>query len=232
MQIAVKSTLAWGSLIGIKNAFYNPAMPNTEESLAEPQDLLACKVCGLVQSLPGELRWKRSQCVRCGAEISRYLSRSRSRTLAFALAALVLYAPANLYPVMNMDLMGRHSENTVWSGVVSLCQEGSWGIGVIVFCASILVPILKLAGLFFITSSAGRRWPQEATRVYRAICVIGPWAMLDVFLLAIAVALIKFGKFGRVTPGPGVAAFAAVVVLTILASSSFDPRLIWNKDAG
>jgi paraquat-inducible protein A len=195
-----------------------------------PDSLVACQICGLVHRLPTEPANATAKCVRCGTVIHRHVPNSRVRTMAFALAALVLYVPANLYPVMSMDTMGRHSENTVWAGVVSLCQDGMWFVGGVVFVASILVPVLKLLGLFFLAFDGGRRWPREGARIYKAICIIGPWAMLDVFLLAVAVALIKFGQFGKVSPGPGIVAFAAVVVFTIVASSSFDPRLIWSED--
>jgi paraquat-inducible protein A len=191
-------------------------------------DLLACRSCGLVQRLPFELRARPAMCARCGREVYRYSPGSRSRTGAFALAALALYAPANIYPVISMDLMGRHSENTVWSGVVSLWTDGMYGIGGIVFAASILIPALKLLGLFFLALDGGRRRPRAAAWIYRIVCKAGPWAMLDVFLLAIAVALIRFGAFGHVTAGPGMIWFASVVVLTILASSNFDPWLIWR----
>lgn len=192
-------------------------------------DLLACRTCGLVQRLPAELRRRPAGCARCGKRIYRYAPGSRARTAALALAALALYAPANLYPVITMDLMGRHSENTVWSGVTSLCRDGMYFIGGIVFTASILIPALKLLGLFFLAMDGGRGNPRVAAWIYQIICKAGPWAMLDVFLLAIAVALIRFGAFGHVTAGPGIIWFAAVVVLTLLASSSFDPWLIWRE---
>jgi paraquat-inducible protein A len=147
-----------------------------------------------------------------------------------ALAALCLYVPANIYPIIVMEYMGRHTENTVWGGVRALYQDRMWYIAVIVFAASILVPVLKLAGLFFLVMNRGPRWRKTRTWVYKTICRIGPWAMLDVFLLSVLVALIRFGRFATVIPGPGIIAFASVVVLTMLASSSFDPRLIWKED--
>ena len=183
----------------------------------------------MAQRLPSALRRKAAQCAQCGTRLHRTTPGSRDRTLAFAFSALALYGPANLYPVMTMDLMGRHSENTVWSGVVSLCQDRMYFIGGIVFIASILIPALKLVGLFFLALGGGRRHPRRAVLIYKIVRAAGPWAMLDVFLLAIAVALIKFGQFGHVSPGPGIIWFAAVVVLTLLASASFDPRLIWRK---
>ncbi|PWU09217.1 MAG: paraquat-inducible protein A [Verrucomicrobia bacterium] len=191
-------------------------------------ELLGCPMCGLVQRATKEVSRQGGKCCRCGTRIARCLEGSRRRTLALALAALALYMPANIYPVMSMDLMGRHSENTVWSGVVGLWQDGQYFIGGIVFLASILIPGLKLSGLFFL-ALAGHRWPRQARWIYETIDKLGPWAMLDVFLLAIAVALVKFGQFGHVSAEPGIIWFALVVVLTLLASGSFDPRVLWEE---
>ncbi len=156
---------------------------------------------------------------------------SLRRTAAFTLAALILYVPANVYPILRMDYYGAYSENTVWDGCVSLFQNGQWVVAVVVFCASILIPLFKLLGLLFLVATSGagsaRRRP-ERTWIYRIIEVIGPWAMLDVFLLSVLVALVKLKQLATVLPGPGLLAFTAVVVLTILASASFDPELIWN----
>jgi paraquat-inducible protein A len=154
-------------------------------------------------------------------------------TAALAVAALILYVPANIYPILRMHFYGAYSENTVWDGVVSLAQSRQYFVALIVFLASIAVPILKLAGLLYLVISArfglGRRL-RSRTRIYRFIDVVGPWAMLDVFLLAILVALVKLGQIATVLPGPGLIAFTAVVVLTMLASASFDPRTIWGRE--
>lgn len=190
--------------------------------------LVACDVCGLVQHLDHLPRRRRAVCARCSSTLERNPANSRPRTAALALAALLLYVPANIYPVMIMEYMGRHTENTVWDGVVALYRQGMWGVATIVFMASIVVPLLKLLGLFVLVSSRGRNWRRERTLIYKVIGWIGPWAMLDVFLLSILVALIRFGGFATVIPGVGVIAFTAVVVLTILASASFDPHLIWT----
>jgi paraquat-inducible protein A len=143
----------------------------------------------------------------------------------------MFYLPANIYPILQMELYGAHSENTVLDGCVALFQHGERLVAVIVFLASILIPFLKLLGLFYLvitTRFASRRRRLERTWIYRLIDVIGPWAMLDVFLLAILVALVKLGELATVRPGPGLFAFAAVVVLTILATTSFDPSQIWE----
>jgi paraquat-inducible protein A len=194
-------------------------------------ELIACRTCGLIQILPHGIEQSQMECARCGAGLHRLIPGSRSRTLALALSAVALYPAANLFPVMSMDIMGQHSENTVWSGVVSLCRDQMYFIGGIVFLASILIPALKLLGLFYLALGSGRTRPRQAKWIYQIICKAGPWAMLDVFLLAIAVALIKFGQFGHVAAEPGIIFFALVVMLTVLASLSFDERLIWEEEA-
>lgn len=193
--------------------------------------VIACHTCGLVQQLTVEADRRRPvKCARCGTTLRRYRKNARARTAALALAALFLYLPANIYPILVMEYAGKHTESTVWGGVVKLFQEGVWFVAIIIFCASILIPLLKLLGLLFLVTYSGVRWQRERTLIYKIITVIGPWAMLDVFLLAVAVAVIRFGKFATVIPGPGVISFTAVVVLTILASSNFDSRLIWEEE--
>jgi paraquat-inducible protein A len=192
---------------------------------------VGCETCGAVLRVDAASSdaGSRYRCPRCHSTVRRYRPNGRAYTAALALAALVLYIPANLYPMLTMQAIGRQTDNTVWGGVVNLYQDGMWFVASIVFFASIVVPVLKILGLFFL-AWGGRRWPLEAVRVYKVIRWLGPWAMLDVFLLAIAVALVKFGAFGTIIPGPGITAFALVVVLTLLASSSFDPRSLWLEE--
>ena len=192
--------------------------------------LLSCNTCGLIQQLEWLPRGRKVVCARCGETLLNARPFSRARTAAFSLAALFLYMPANIYPVMMMHYSGRETENTVWGGVRALWQDGMWPVATIVFMASILVPLLKLIGLFLLVSTRGPRWQKPRTRIFKFIEKIGPWAMLDVFLLAIMVAAIRFGRFATVIPGPGIVAFTAVVVLTLLASGSFEPRLIWKRE--
>lgn len=193
-------------------------------------NVIACETCGLVQQLENVPLRHRAQCARCDSVLQTHRPNSRARTQALTLAALCLYVPANVYPIIVMEYMGRHTENTVWGGVKALYQAHMWYIAVIVFAASILIPLLKLMGLLFLVANRLRRWQKTRTYVYKIICRIGPWAMLDVFLLSVLVALIRFGRFATVIPGPGIIAFASVVILTIFASSSFDPRLIWQEE--
>lgn len=192
--------------------------------------VIACSTCGLVQRIEALPPGAVAICSRCHSTLDK--SGSLGRTAAFSLAALLLYIPANLYPILRMELYGIYSENTVWDGCVRLFQDGQWIVAVIVFLASILIPLLKLLGLFYLTITArfkSRRRQMERTWIYKAIVVVGPWAMLDVFLLSVLVALVKFEKFATILPGSGLLAFAAMVVLTILASSSFDPKSIWTE---
>ncbi|HET7198305.1 MAG TPA: paraquat-inducible protein A [Burkholderiales bacterium] len=195
--------------------------------------LMVCGTCGQAQeaSLQALRPGRALECCRCGALLAEHKRGSLSTTAALALAALVLYVPANLYPILRMNWYGAYTENTVWDGVVSLARSNQWVVALIVFLASIAIPLAKLLGLFFLVATARLgtpRWAAARTRIYRFIDVIGPWAMLDVFLLAVLVALVKLGQFASVLPGPGLLAFACVVVLTILASASFDPKLIWR----
>jgi paraquat-inducible protein A len=193
--------------------------------------LIGCKICGLVQRTPGQADHSVLHCSQCGARLGKSLQAARTRTAAFSLAALFLYLPANIYPIIIMEYLGRETQNTVWGGVQTLYDDNMWPIAVLVFCASILIPLLKLAGLAFLVLNRGSRWQRSRTSLYKLIARIGPWAMLDVFLLAVMVGVIRFGRFATVIPGPGILAFASVVVLTMLASASFDPRLIWTSQS-
>jgi paraquat-inducible protein A len=196
------------------------------------ETIAACQICGLVQRVEKLPQGTAVECCRCQSLLAERKVDSLRRTAALSLAALIFYVPANIYPILRMDYYGVRSENTVWDGCVRLFQDGQWLVAVVVFFASILIPLFKLLGLFFLVSTTNfksARWQQERTRIYRIIDVIGPWAMLDVFLLAILVALVKMEQLATVLPGPGILAFTAVVVLTILASASFDPKLIWDE---
>lgn len=196
------------------------------------ESINACKTCGLLQRIETLQPGTAAECFRCGSVIGKYPADSLGRTAAFSLAALIFFVPANIYPILRMDFYGAYSESTVWDGCVRLYRDGQWPVATIVFLASILIPFIKLLGLFFlvvVTRFKSTFWRRERTWIYKTLDVIGPWAMLDVFLLAILVALVKLGQIATVLPGPGLIAFTAMVVLTILASVSFDPTSIWDK---
>jgi paraquat-inducible protein A len=194
---------------------------------------ISCKTCGQIHAVepldPGTI----AKCRRCGTRIAKRTSGSLHLTAAFSLAALILYVPANIFPILKLDMYGASTENTVWQGCVRLFKDGDFVVAAIVFLASILIPLLKLLGLFILVATTKlniQRWKLPRTWVYRIIEVIGRWAMLDVFVMAVLVSLVKLQRLATIIPGKGLFAFTIVVVLTILASASFDPRLIWEKE--
>jgi paraquat-inducible protein A len=147
------------------------------------------------------------------------------------LAAVLLYLPANLLPVMHTTSWGRVQSDTIMSGVIYFAQTGSWPIALVIFVASIVVPLAKLLILSFLMLTVQRRsrWrPVDRTRLYRVTEVIGRWSMLDVYVVTILVALVNLGNLASIEAGPGAVFFAAVVVITMFAAAGFDPRLIWD----
>ncbi len=170
-------------------------------------------------------------CPRCGAKLSSRKPDSLARTAAFLLAGAFLYVPANLLPVMETTSVTGVSRDTIMGGIVYFWTSGSPGLAVLIFTVSILVPVLKLAGLSFlafsVASRSQRRYPQRA-RLFRLVELVGRWSMLDIFVVALMVGLVRFQNLATIEAGPGAAAFGAVVVLTMLAARSFDPRLMWD----
>lgn len=180
------------------------------------------------------LRHEGVRCPRCGFALHARKPASLQRTSALLVAAVVLYVPANTLPIMATAsvVTGRES-HTILGGIVELWHGGSWDLALIVFVASIAVPILKIAALALLVITAQRRsrWRQaERASLYRLIETVGHWSMLDVFVVVLLVGMVRFGAFASVDPAAGLLAFGAVVVLTMLASASFDPRLIWPDE--
>jgi paraquat-inducible protein A len=195
--------------------------------------VVACGICGQAHVMEPLVAGMEAKCVRCGSTITRRTAGSLHLTAALSLAALILFVPANIFPILRLEMYGASSENTVWDGCVRLYQDGDLAVAVIVFLASILIPVLKLLGLFFLVMATKlnfSRWKLQRTWMYRTIDTIGRWAMLDVFVLAVLVSLVKLQRLATIIPGKGLLAFSCVVVLTILASASFDPELIWEKE--
>jgi paraquat-inducible protein A len=148
----------------------------------------------------------------------------------FSLAALILYFPSNLYPIVTAEYHGLHSETTVLQGIKSLWHHQQYFISGLVFCTSMLTPALKIIALLLLTITMDwPRWKKARIWIYQVIRVVDPWNMLEVFLLAIGVSMIELGLVATVHPGRGVFSFTAVVVLTLLATLSFDPRLLWDS---
>jgi paraquat-inducible protein A len=188
---------------------------------------IGCDTCRLVsRSAPG------SRCPRCGFRLHDRKTNSIARTWAFVLAACCLYIPANVYPVLTVVQLGAGHPSTILGGVRELLNLGMWPLAALVFFASIAVPVLKLLGLLTLlisTQLGATGWLNDRTIGYRIVDAIGRWSMIDIFMESILVALVQFGTVASVYPGGGAVAFAAVVILTMLASHSFDPRLMWDN---
>lgn len=171
-------------------------------------------------------------CGRCGSHLHERIPHSLQRTLALLIAAAVLYVPANVFPIMATDQLGRTEENTIIGGVILLWNLESYPVALVIFIASVLVPIGKILTVAVLCWTIGRRTgvpPRQRTALYRLTEFIGKWSMVDVFVVSILVALIQITGIIVIRPGGAALAFAAVVVLTMLAAQSFDPRLIWDE---
>ncbi|MBK9607897.1 MAG: paraquat-inducible protein A [Betaproteobacteria bacterium] len=196
--------------------------------------LLSCPACALVSRPPAAttgIESPTARCPRCGAGVHARKPDSIARTWAFLLAAFVLYIPANVLPIMDTSSLFDAQQDTILSGVIYLWKSGSWGTALIVFIASVVTPLAKLLALTALLLSVHWKsaWrPHVRAQLYRAVSLVGRWSMLDIFVVTVLVALVQLQSVAVITAGPGAFAFGAVVVLTMLAAFSFDPRLIWD----
>lgn len=190
-----------------------------------------CHVCNLVVRMP-EGPTEGLACPRCHTRLHRRKPNSLSRTWALLIAATICYVPANLYPVMEVTTLGQAQADTILSGVIYLALNGTWPLAIIVFVASVVVPVLKIIALGFLAFSVqtGSQWrPRDRARLYRIVEQVGRWSMVDVYVVTILVALVHLGSLANVEARVGGFYFGTVVVLTMLAAESFDPRLIWDQ---
>ncbi|WP_434662963.1 paraquat-inducible protein A [Paraburkholderia sp. A3BS-1L] len=188
-----------------------------------------CPCCELLVRMPAHAG--ALACPRCATALHLRKPASLSRTWAFLLASIVLYVPANVMPVMDTSSLFGTQKDTIMSGVAYLWVSGSWPLAVLVFIASIAVPMVKILGLAYLAWSAQRasKWlPGERARIYRMIELIGRWSMLDIYVVTMLVALVQFSALAMIKAGPAAIAFGAVVVMTMFAANAFDPRLIWD----
>lgn len=208
----------------------DPAAVDDTVRSASELGYATCHVCDLLVRI--DAGGNRSACPRCGSTVhGRRAANSISNTWALLAAAAMLLVPANLYPVMTVTRFGMGEPNTILSGVIHLVEDGAWPLGLLVFFASFVVPIGKIAALAFllVTAQRGSAWRQRDRSVlYRITEVVGAWSMVDIFLVGILVALVRMDGLAMVYPGIGASFFGASVVLTMMAARSFDPRLIWN----
>ena len=215
------------------HAVWNRIQPQAGPSLLRPRPgtvLVGCDVCDQLVHLP-EAPEAHDACPRCRARLHRRKPDSVGRTSALLLTAAFLYVPANLLPMLSVTYLGWSDTTTILQGIKELAGYGMLPVAILVLFASIVVPISKVAGLGFLIVSVRRRsaWrPRGRTLLYRIIEGIGRWSMVDVFMISILTSLVRLGNLAEVTPERGAVAFAAVVVITMLAAMTFDPRLIWD----
>ena len=193
--------------------------------------MLLCRQCGKVITLGDDISALGEPCPRCYSKTQYRKTSSIQRTWALLIASVIAFIPANVLPVMTVVTFGRGHPDTIMSGVIMLLQADMLPIALVVFVASVLVPVFKLLGLFILLLAVHYRWRinyRQATIMYRYIHFIGRWSMLDLFMISILVTLVNMGNIAAIHTGPGATAFATVVVLTMLAASSFDPRILWD----
>jgi len=201
------------------------------ESTASAASYASCHDCGMLSRLSrGHAHGLR--CPRCGAALHMRKPNSVQRTWALVIAAAICYVPANLLPVMTVTSLGKPVSDTIMSGVVYFIEHGDWPLALVIFTASIFVPMMKLAILVFLLISVQlrSRWrPVERTRMYRLTEAIGRWSMVDIYVITIMVALVRLGNLATIEASAGAVFFGSVVVITIFAAESFDPRMIWDR---
>lgn len=201
---------------------------------ARLQGLIACHFCHTLSEFPNITENTKKRVLRCPCCQSVIHSRipdSLNRTWALLIAAMILYVPANTLPIMTVILWGNGQPDTILSGVIHLLDGGMWPLALLIFIASIFIPILKLiilVGLLLSVQLKSTWKPKDRTVLYRITEFIGRWSMVDVFVIAILVALVQFGNTASVSPGLGALSFATVIILTMFAAHTFDPRLIWD----
>ena len=205
---------------------------STSQSMRYPtaasHGMSGCSVCGQLNRLvtPECLCWA------CGMPLRARKPNSLSRSWAYLLAAVILYIPANLYPVLESRTVAGEERDTILQGVVLLWSSGSWPLALLVFFASIVVPLLKLMAMALLLVSIHARWTwrlHERARLFRLLEFVGRWSMLDIYVVALLVALVRLRALATMDAGPGALAFGAVVVLSMLAAQAFDPRLMWDS---
>ncbi len=193
--------------------------------------LAECRQCGQLSRLP-QPPAARAHCPRCGAVLRTRIRNSVGRTWALVVAAFILYVPANVLPMLTTTQLGHSESNTILGGIKYFVDTGDLLLAAVIFAASIVVPLTKLLVLCYLLISVQRksRWrPKDRTRLFRMIALIGPWSMLDVFVVALMVALVHAGALANIEAEPAALFFAAVVLITMFAAMTFDSRLIWDR---
>ncbi|NIY74496.1 paraquat-inducible protein A [Thalassospira sp. HF15] len=230
MNITLDPRYVWRRLAPTGLSYPEATDIKTQNSADQStRTLLTCHTCAMVVDSRDK---EHARCPRCGDMVHHRKPRSLSRAWALLVAAVILYIPANVFPIMTVTYLGRTEADTILSGVSELVGAGEWPIAIVVFTASILVPIIKiiLLGWVYLATAIGLAGPlKERTLIYRITELVGRWSMVDVFMVSILAALVKLGNIASVQPGFGAVAFCGVVILTMLSAMAFDPRLMWDR---
>lgn len=198
-----------------------------QTNTAMARGMASCHDCGKL----ARLTEPHQRCSRCGGALHFRKSDSLARSWALLIASAILYVPANVLPITRTAALGNVQSDTIMSGVIYFLHHGDWPLALIIFSASVAVPFLKILAMIFLLTMAQRRsaWrPLDRTKLYRLTEVVGRWSMIDVFVVTVLVALVQLGILANIQAGPGAMYFGIVVILTMLAAHSFDPRLIWD----
>jgi paraquat-inducible protein A len=219
--------LVWIDAALDREALWDRLDRASDETVFDPDRMVGCETCGLVNVRHSE----HQVCRRCDSPLHSRKPDSIARTWALVIAAAVLYIPANYYPVLTVMQLGAGAPSTILGGIEELVTARQYPLAALVFFASILVPMLKLVGLAFMltaTQIGAARWLRDRTRLYHIVVFVGRWSMIDIFMESLLGALVIFGSVITIEPGAGAVAFCAVVILTMFAAETFDPRLMWD----
>ena len=191
-----------------------------------------CPTCHqLVEFPPPAAEAVAAYCPRCGTEVHLRKPGAIQNTWALVLTSIVFYIPANLLPMMHVHTFAGTQSDTIMSGVIYFLETGSYLIGAVIFIASIFVPVVKILIIIYLLLSVQLGWTgkyHERKRLYQLTEIIGRWSMVDVYVVSIMIALVHFGGLTEIKAGEGAFFFLLVVIVTMLAAMSFDPRLIWD----
>jgi paraquat-inducible protein A len=204
---------------------------NKSAATALNASLVSCHSCHLLCKAAPLFKSAHAVCPRCGATLHSRKPNSIARTWALVVAAIIFYIPANVLPITRVISFGKAQSDTIMSGVIYFVKSGSWPIALVIFVASVFVPLLKLILLTYLLISVQTKsqWrPKDRTRLYRITEAVGRWSMVDIYVVTLLVALVKLGSLATIEAGPGAIFFACVVIITIFAAMGFDPRLIWD----
>jgi paraquat-inducible protein A len=227
--LALTFVLVWIDSALDRQALWERLAPDCAPLATAPaaRGLAGCEICGFVNLRSSE----HQRCARCDSLLHRRKPNAIARTWALVIAAAVLYIPANYYPVLTVVQLGAGQPSTIIGGIQELLTARQYPLAALVFIASVLVPLLKLVGLAFMLITTQRRSVarlRDRTRLYRIVAFIGRWSMIDIFMESLLGALVAFGSVITIEPGVGAIAFCAVVILTMFAAETFDPRLMWD----